>query len=161
MEYLNHSTIKPTKWHVRPATTQISLGIRLVWSEYSLSARRKLGSLATHWTYSEDSDQTGQMPRLIWVFAERTVILLVLSWGGSFQVIMVDRRMNTYYHIFALTMTTQIYMYFVTNVLLTWQLWPVLKLNRFCFVLSIHFTRITCTLKHNENPPIRTEHTKK
>ena len=32
---------------------------------------------------SEDSDQIGQMPRLIWVFAGRTLILLVLSWGGS------------------------------------------------------------------------------
>ena len=39
---------KPTKWHVRPAKTQISLGIRPVWSESSLSAWRKLGSLATH-----------------------------------------------------------------------------------------------------------------
>ena len=45
---------------------------------------RKLGSLATHWAHSEDSDQTGRMPRLILVFAERTVILLILSWGGSF-----------------------------------------------------------------------------
>ena len=50
----------------------------------SLSAWRKLGSLATHWAHSEDSDQTGWMPRLIWVFAGRTVILLVLSWGGSY-----------------------------------------------------------------------------
>ena len=72
-----------TKWHVRPAKTQISLGIRPVWSESSLSAWRKLGSFATHWAHSEDSDQTGRMPRLIWVFAGRTVILLVLSWGGS------------------------------------------------------------------------------
>ena len=63
---------KPTKWHVRPAKTQISLGIRQVWSEFSLSARRKLGSLATHWAHSEDSDQTGRMPRLIWVFAGHT-----------------------------------------------------------------------------------------
>ena len=69
---------------VRPAKTQISLGIRPVWSESSLSARRKLGSLATHWAHSEDSDQTGRMPRLIWVFAGRTVILLVLTWGGSY-----------------------------------------------------------------------------
>ena len=38
----------------------------------SLSAWRKLGSLATHWAHSEDSDQTGRMPRLIWVFAGRT-----------------------------------------------------------------------------------------
>ena len=31
---------------------------------------------------SEDSDQTGRMPRLIWVFAGRTLILLVLSFRG-------------------------------------------------------------------------------
>ena len=29
-------------------------------------------SLATHWAHSEDSAQTGQMPRLIWVFAGHT-----------------------------------------------------------------------------------------
>ena len=52
----------------------------------SLSTWRQLGSLTTHWAHSEDSDQTGQMTRLIWVFAGRTVILLVLSWGGSFCV---------------------------------------------------------------------------
>ena len=45
--------------------------------------RRKLASLATHWAHSEDSDQTGRIPRLIWVFAGCTLILLVLSWGGS------------------------------------------------------------------------------
>ena len=61
---------KPTKWHMRPAKTQINLGIRLVWSESSLSAWWKLGSLATHWVHS----------------AGRTVILLVLSWGGSYTV---------------------------------------------------------------------------
>ena len=67
---------KPTKWHVRP-----------VWSESSLSAWRKLRSLATHWAHSEDSDQTGRMPRLIWVFAGRTVISLVLSWGGCYHFV--------------------------------------------------------------------------
>ena len=82
--YLSRDMTKPTKWHVRSAKTQFSLGIRPVWSESSLSAWRKLGSLATHWADSEDSDQIGRMPRLIWVFAGRTVILLVLSWGGSF-----------------------------------------------------------------------------
>ena len=40
--------IKLTKWQVRPAKTEISLGIRPVWSESSLSAWRKLGSLTTH-----------------------------------------------------------------------------------------------------------------
>ena len=82
--YLSRLMTKPTKWHVCPAKTQISLGIRQVWSESSLSAWTKLGSLATHWAHSEDSNQTGWMPRLIWVFAGCTVILLVLSWGGSF-----------------------------------------------------------------------------
>ena len=57
---------------MRPAKTLISLGIRPVWSKLSLSTWRRLGSLATHWTHSEDSDQTGRMPRLIWVFAGRT-----------------------------------------------------------------------------------------
>ena len=68
---------------VRPAKTQISRGIRPVWSESSLLAWRKLGSLASYWAHSEDSDQTGQMPRLIWVFAGCTLILLVLSCHGS------------------------------------------------------------------------------
>ena len=40
--------------------------------------------VATHWTHSEDSDQTERMPRLIWISARRTVVLLVLSWGGSY-----------------------------------------------------------------------------
>ena len=69
--YMSRLLTKPTKWHVCPAKTQISLGIRPVWSESSLSAWRKLESLATHWAHSEDSDQTGRMPRLIWVFAGR------------------------------------------------------------------------------------------
>ena len=75
---------KSNKMSVRPAKTQISLGIRPVWSESSMSARRKLGSLATHKAHSEDCDQTGRMPRLIWVFAGRTLIVLVLSCRGSF-----------------------------------------------------------------------------
>ena len=78
---------KPAKWHVRPAKTQISLGIHPVWSESLLSAWRKLGSLATHWVHSKDSDQTEPMLRLIWVFAGRTVILLVLSWHSSCMLI--------------------------------------------------------------------------
>ena len=54
---------KTNKVAVCPAKTQINLGICPVWSEWSL---------ATHWADSEDSDQTGQMPRLIWVFAGHT-----------------------------------------------------------------------------------------
>ena len=73
-EQVNLSLIEPPhdkidKMTVRPEKTQISLGIRPVWLESSLSAWRKLGPLAAHWEHSEDSDQTGRMPRLIWVFA--------------------------------------------------------------------------------------------
>ena len=75
---------KTNKVSVHPAKTQISLGIRPVWSEFSLSAWRKLGPLATQWAHSQDSDQTGRMPRLIWVFAGRTLTLLVLSCRGSY-----------------------------------------------------------------------------
>ena len=57
--------VKTNKMNVRPAKTYISLGIRAVWSVFSLSAWRKFGSLGTHWAHSEDSDQTGRMPRLI------------------------------------------------------------------------------------------------
>ena len=60
---------KPTKWPLRLAKTRISLCIRPVWSESSLSAWRNIGSSATHWANCEDSNQTGRMPRLIWVFA--------------------------------------------------------------------------------------------
>ena len=58
--------------------------VRQVWSRASLSVWRKLGSLATLWAHSEASDQTGRMTKLIWVFAGRTVILLVLSCRGSY-----------------------------------------------------------------------------
>ena len=69
--HLSHLMTKPTKWHVRPAKTQISLGIRPVWSESLLSTWRKLGSLATHWGHSEDSDQTGiRAQSFCWFYRE-------------------------------------------------------------------------------------------
>ena len=65
ISHLSRLMTKPTKWYVRPAKTQISLGILPVWSESSPSAWRKLGSLATHWAHSEDSDQTGWSESLL------------------------------------------------------------------------------------------------
>ena len=56
---------------MRPGKTQISLGIRPVWSESSLSTWRNLWALATYWAHSEVSDQTGWMQRLIWGFNGR------------------------------------------------------------------------------------------
>ena len=55
---------KTNKMAVRPAKSQICLGIRPVWSESLLSAWRTLGFLATHWVHSKDSDQTGHQADL-------------------------------------------------------------------------------------------------
>ena len=71
---------------VRPAKTQISLGIHPVWSESSLCAQCVAKDPMLLHADSEDSDQTGRMPRLIWVFAGRTAILLVLSCRGSYTL---------------------------------------------------------------------------
>ena len=76
---------KTNKMDVHPAKTQISL-----------SAQSDQSSLSTHWVTkdpnflhadSEDSDQTGQMPRLIPVFAGRT----------CYFVGFVMRRLNVFY----------------------------------------------------------------
>ena len=73
---------KTNKMSVRPARTQISLGICPVWSEPSLCAQWVAKDPSFLHADSEDSDQTGRMPRLIWVFAGCTLILLVLSCHG-------------------------------------------------------------------------------
>ena len=67
---------KTNKMSVRPAKTPISLSIRPVWSESSLCAQWVPKDQSFLHADSEDSDQTGRMPRLIWVFAERTATLL-------------------------------------------------------------------------------------
>ena len=74
---------KTNKMTAHPAKTQISLGFRPVWSESSLSAQLVAKDPSFLPADSEDADQTGRMPRLIWVFAGRTVTLLVLSCRGS------------------------------------------------------------------------------
>ena len=74
---MSRSMTKPTKWPVRPAKT-----VRPVWSEYSLCTKWVAkGSRFLH-ADSEDSDQTGQIPRLIWVFAGHTghFVGFVMRW---------------------------------------------------------------------------------
>ena len=70
---------------VRSATSQISLGIRPAWSESSLCAQWVAKDPSFLHADSENSDQTGRMPKLIWVFVGRTFILLVLSCRGSYD----------------------------------------------------------------------------
>ena len=87
---------KTNKVSVRPAKTQISLGIRPVWSESSLCAQWVAKDSSFLHADSEDSDQTRRMHRLIWVFAGRTTTLLVLSWGGSvcFSIIFTENKLS-------------------------------------------------------------------
>ena len=66
--FMRRKVRKRTFWNVRPTKTQISLRIRAVWSESSLSARRNFASLAIRNAPSEDSDQTVRMHRLILIF---------------------------------------------------------------------------------------------
>ena len=76
---------KPTKWHVRPAKTQISLGICPVWSETSLSAWRSTGAFATHiidLAHSEDWSD--------WADAQAD---LSLRWAHSHFAGFVERRL--------------------------------------------------------------------
>ena len=76
---------KTNKVSVHPAKTQISLSIRPVWSESSLCAQWVAKDPRFLHVDSEDSDQTGRMPRLIRVFAGRTLTLLVLSCRSSYR----------------------------------------------------------------------------
>ena len=61
---LSRHMTKPTKWHVRPAKTD-----QPGHPESSLCAQWVAKDLRFLQSDSEDSDQTGRMPRTIWVLA--------------------------------------------------------------------------------------------
>ena len=82
---------------VRPVKTQISLGISPVWSESSLCAQWVAKDPSFLHVDSEDSDETGRMPRLIWVIAGHTSILLGLSCRGSYRCF--TGKINIMFHI--------------------------------------------------------------
>ena len=83
---LSRLITKPTKWHVCPAKTQISLGIRPVWSESLLCALWVATVPMLLHADSEYSDQTARMRRLICVFVVRICHKQVFSWRGSFII---------------------------------------------------------------------------
>ena len=82
---MSHCTTKPTRWHVRLAKTQIRLGIRPVWSESSLCAWRKPGSLATNWAPAKTLIRQGGCPG--WFESSLGVgfVVLRLIWGDGFR----------------------------------------------------------------------------
>ena len=105
---MSRSTTRPSKWFVHPAKTLISLGICSVWSECSLYAWRNLMSFASDWAHSKYSDQTGQMPRLIWVFAVCTghcigfvmlrLILFSERWSMVWLLLQICENLRKWKH---------------------------------------------------------------
>ena len=71
-----------------PVKTQISLGIHPVWSESSLCAQWVAKDPRFLHADSNNSDQIGQMPRLIWVYAGCTghFVGFVMLWLHFFPV---------------------------------------------------------------------------
>ena len=72
-----------TYWlHLHSLHSLIVLDIDQVWSESSLCAQWVAKDPRFLHADSKDSDQTGQMPRLIWVFTGRTChfVGFVMSW---------------------------------------------------------------------------------
>ena len=74
---MSRDITKPTKWVCAQPRLRSAWASAQSDQEFSLSAWRNHGSLATHHAHSEGSDQTGWMLRLIWVVAGRRVNLLV------------------------------------------------------------------------------------
>ena len=72
--HMCHFMTKPTKWLCAQRR------LRSAWACAQWVAKDPSFLRADN----EDSDQIGRMPRLILVFAGRTVILLILSRGGSY-----------------------------------------------------------------------------
>ena len=98
---------KTNTMSVRPAKTRVSLGIRPVWSESSLCTQWVAKDPRFLHADSEDSDKTGRMPRLIWVFARRTATLLVLSCRGSYNRNLVNTWAGPWENVSCHTRTTK------------------------------------------------------
>ena len=79
LHYMSRDMTKQTKW------VCVQRRLRSAWasaqSDQSIRCPHEEAFFSYH---SEDSDQTGRMPRLIWVFAGRILIVLVLSCRGSY-----------------------------------------------------------------------------
>ena len=78
---------KTNNMSVRPAKTQISLGIRPVWPESLLCAQWVAKDPSVLHADSEDSDQTGRMPRLIWVFNGTQSVCWFCHVAAHFRII--------------------------------------------------------------------------
>ena len=114
---------KINKVSVRPAKTQISLGIRPVWSESSLSTWRKLGFLATHWAHSEDwSDCADTQADLILRWAHTHFVRFVMSRLLHWNILYSHSKAyhNLYSNIFKLILFNPITFFFTIIIAFPW-----------------------------------------
>ena len=118
---MTRSLTKQTKWPLRPAKTQNSLGIHPVWSEPSQCAQWVAEDPMFLHTDSEDFVQTRRMPRLIWVFAGCTyhfvdfVELRLNYWKIQTDYIRLYRLCNIYtsanWHLFCIEIVQSEWIY--------------------------------------------------
>ena len=107
---------KLNKTTVRPAETQISLGIPPVWSESSLCAHWVAKDPSFLHVDSEDSDQTGGMARLIWVFAGLTDLV-----GFVMRQLKCQPRLSPLVHIHTCPYTSKICLISVRTWYIAWK----------------------------------------
>ena len=77
-----YPSVNPGIW---ASSWHLSRLICPVWSESSLSAWRKLGSLATHWAQAKTLIRLGGCPGRSESLLRAQSFWLVLSWGGSLE----------------------------------------------------------------------------
>ena len=124
---------KTNKATVRPAKTQISLSIRPVWSESSLCAQQVAKDPSFLRADSEDSDQTGQMPRLIWVFAGRTFhfVGFVTRWlKKTFKMTSIIQYCLALFQSRMITLGAVALFILCAGMNLLWHIWQTQHLNR-------------------------------
>ena len=138
---------------------QISLGIHPVWLESLLCTQWVAKDSSFLHADSKDADQTGRMPRLICVFAGRTLILLDFSCRGSFYAcslyLQAWRRSNQKwrryrsYNIFPIISLWELLVAMETRVLI----WTAPKLASEIFKFESVDSRLTTGYWYSISPP--------
>ena len=112
-------------------------GIRPVWSESSLCVLRIANDPRFLHAENEDSDQTGRMPRLIWVIAGSTchfvgfVARRLNSWIGIMLSIYIQQNWQVQIQEAIYSYIDKFYFYFFANCsLITYQLYRAILVKK-------------------------------
>ena len=122
---------------VRQVKTQISPGICPVWTESLLCAQLVAKGLRFLHVDSEDSDQTGWLPRLIWVFAGRTLTCWfchVSAHLWSFYLNLTNKRRRK-------VIIRRLWLLRSTAITMTWRLSNVMSANQLLHLSNTSLTR--------------------